>query len=393
MTKFKGFDKIAELKYEQKVSQCDRCGNLCEVTEIRTPDSVLHHGDRCERYSGLKKRKSDLPNYFEQREKILMSYHTPNDGKKIGLARVGLFYEVAPFFFKFFNELGMNVVLSDKTNRRIVSEGVERTTAEFCFPIKVAFGQYHNLVDKAEKREVDYVFVPDVIEAYPSKFSSYYDQRTGWQRSSTCPYLQNFHSLITSRIGNGKILDCHMSFREGSLEKALFESLKKLDVSMRQVSVAVEAGENAYFDFKSKIGRRGKDVLDDLKKGIVLIGRPYTTYDSSMNLNLVNKIRDLGYNVIPQDFLPLPKEDLSEKWKNEFAIQGQLFLNAARVLRDADNLEAVFLDYFGCGPNSFIKTFFQEEIGRPYLTLQVDEHTADAGVVTRLEAFLDSLKW
>jgi len=401
-TKFKGFKSISELKYEQKVFQCDKCGNVCEVTEIKTPEGVLYHGDTCERYSGMHKEKLIKENLFKEREKILMSYHKRNNGKKIGLARTGMFNEIAPFFFAFFNEIGFDAVISRKTDKAIMSQGVERATADaFCFPMKVAFGHYHELEEKARNKEIDYIFVPNIIEAYRSKFFDVDEitnleiiEETGWDRSQTCPFLQNFNALITKNFPAEKIISSYLSFREGNLVKALTDSMN--GSSEKQVARAVEFGKEAYFDFKKKISEIGKDVLENLdKKAIVLVGRPYATFDEAINLRVVKKVLDQGFQIIPQDFLPLANEDLSKEWPNEFSIQGQLTLNAANVIRKNPNLEAVFLDYYSCGPNSFIKNFFFEEIGgteKPYLTLQIDEHTADAGLVTRLEAFLDSIK-
>lgn len=395
MTEFKGFREIGELRYEQKVFQCEKCGNLCEVTEIKTPSETLYHGDTCERYSGTRKERITSDNLFDEREKLLMRYYKRKHGERIGLARAGVFNEIAPFFFAFFNELGFDVIVSRKTDKAIISHGVERATAEsFCFPFKVAFGHYQDLEEKAKNKEIDYIFVPDIIEAYPSSFSNNGSiQQTEWERSFTCPFLQNFHSLITKNFPAEKIISSCLSFREGNLKKALYSSFKKFS-SRRKIRKAILLGKEAYHDFKKQVKKTGEETLSDNKKYIVIIGRPYATYDEAMNLKLAKKILDLGYNTLPQDFLPLPDEDLSRKWKNEFSIQGQNILNAANIIRKNHNLEAIFLDYFSCGPNSFIKTLFFEEIGRekPYLTVQIDEHTADAGLVTRLEAFLDSIK-
>ncbi len=48
------------------------------------------------------------------------------------------------------------------------------------------------------------------------------------------------------------------------------------------------------------------------------------------------------------------------------------------------------LTYFACGPDSFANPFFKDEIGEPCYVMQIDEHTADAGVITRMEAFADT---
>ncbi|MBP1738511.1 MAG: CoA activase, partial [Deltaproteobacteria bacterium] len=46
------------------------------------------------------------------------------------------------------------------------------------------------------------------------------------------------------------------------------------------------------------------------------------------------------------------------------------------------------LTNFGCGADSFIEHFYRHLMGpKPYLILELDEHSAVAGVMTRLEAF------
>ena len=72
---------------------------------------------------------------------------------------------------------------------------------------------------------------------------------------------------------------------------------------------------------------------------------------------------------------------------------GQKILAASRLIRKNNNLFGVYLGNFRCGPDSFLTHYVREEMkGKPYLHLEVDEHSADAGLVTRLEAFLDSLE-
>ena len=71
---------------------------------------------------------------------------------------------------------------------------------------------------------------------------------------------------------------------------------------------------------------------------------------------------------------------------------GQRILKAAELVRQRDDLEAVYVTNFGCGPDSFLLSYFARAMGeRPYLEVEVDEHSSDAGVITRCEAFLDSL--
>jgi predicted nucleotide-binding protein (sugar kinase/HSP70/actin superfamily) len=72
---------------------------------------------------------------------------------------------------------------------------------------------------------------------------------------------------------------------------------------------------------------------------------------------------------------------------------GRKILAASRIIAKDQRLNAVFLGNFRCGPDSFLLHFIREELkAKPYLQLEVDEHSADAGMITRCEAFLDSLR-
>ncbi|KAF0122555.1 MAG: CoA-substrate-specific enzyme activase, partial [bacterium] len=110
-------------------------------------------------------------------------------------------------------------------------------------------------------------------------------------------------------------------------------------------------------------------------------------------MDLPKKLRDLGVLAIPLDFLPLEDSDLAKTAGHMYWKSGQRFLTAAHIIRNNPNLYALYLTNFACGPDSFILHFFRDKLkGKPYLQIEVDEHSADVGAITRLEAFLDTLK-
>jgi predicted nucleotide-binding protein (sugar kinase/HSP70/actin superfamily) len=72
---------------------------------------------------------------------------------------------------------------------------------------------------------------------------------------------------------------------------------------------------------------------------------------------------------------------------------GQKILAASRIVAKDDRLNAVYLGNFRCGPDSFLRHYLVREMkGKPFLHLEVDEHSANAGMITRIEAFIDSLE-
>jgi hypothetical protein len=91
--------------------------------------------------------------------------------------------------------------------------------------------------------------------------------------------------------------------------------------------------------------------------------------------------------VIPFDFLPFDNE---KSKRHMYWGMGQRILQAAWFVKRHPQLFGTFITNFSCGPDSFIIGYFRDIMGRkPSLTLELDSHTADAGLETRVEAFLD----
>jgi predicted nucleotide-binding protein (sugar kinase/HSP70/actin superfamily) len=63
-------------------------------------------------------------------------------------------------------------------------------------------------------------------------------------------------------------------------------------------------------------------------------------------------------------------------------------MRTAKATSENLNYFGIHLTNFGCCADSFIEHFYKYVMGsKPYLILELDEHSAVAGVMTRLEAF------
>jgi len=92
----------------------------------------------------------------------------------------------------------------------------------------------------------------------------------------------------------------------------------------------------------------------------------------------------MGVTVIPADCL-VPVGAGPTVW--HFANQ---ILNAVDLAKQHANLFLLSVSNFSCTIDAFTHAILASELGsKPYLILEIDAHTADAGVQTRLEAFLD----
>jgi predicted nucleotide-binding protein (sugar kinase/HSP70/actin superfamily) len=158
------------------------------------------------------------------------------------------------------------------------------------------------------------------------------------------------------------------------------------------------AVENAYrsqlvfWNLLKEQGRQAVKTLSDKgREGIVLLGRPYNICDSGINMNIGKKLRDhYGIDVIPMDFLPIDGIKIHDITENMFWSYGKKILAASRFISRHPNLHIIYITNFKCGPDSYIKHYVTDASKKPYLTLQFDAHSNDAGMITRCEAYLDS---
>jgi len=391
---FKGFS-LANQEYSVESFECRDCANRCEIRMISTgAEKPLYYGSRCGKYDDRKNKssKKSVPDLFLERENILLNSpvsEVSDNAPTMGIPRVTLFFEMYPFWKAFFSELGFKVVTSGPTSKKTINRGCEAVVEEICFPIKVAHGHIMDLLD----RGTDYLFLPNVVNMDHLSRNA--------EVSYNCLYVQSLPYLADTAINfskfRTKVLSPVFHFEWG--RKVYGPQLKKLagDLGFRgsKVTRAIEQAFLAQGTFQKKLVERGRQVLMNLsgkKPAIVMVGRPYNGCDQGLNFRIPEKLAELGAVAIPLDFLPM-EENSGTGMQAMYWRYGQRILSAARTVAKNPFLNAVYITNFGCGPDSFITKYFSREMkAKPFLTIEVDEHSADAGVVTRLEAFIDSLQ-
>ncbi len=396
-SKFEGFD-FSERSYTMESFICDDCPNHCEINKVTVAgEEPLYYGSRCGKYDIKRKSKSKFkgPDLFKEREKMLLHSYQPTkplpaDAPRVGIPRALEFHELFPLWYGFLTELGYEVVLSSPTDAEIIHRGVQNSVVETCFPMKLMLGHTLDVIDKG----VDYVFLPSVINLRKKD--------PGMTDAFLCPYSQSVPYTLNTAIdfdAHGvKVLKpvVYLSLGRKHMINALKEVGAEVGKSKRDVARAVDIGLEALERFEEGCKDHGQQVLSQLSPerfGIVLVSRSYNGCDLGANLELPRKLAELGVLAIPMDFLPLSDVRLRGDWFNMFWGYGQKILSAAEIIAKDDRLHAIYLTNFGCGPDSFLINFFKEQLGtEPSLTIEIDEHSADAGMITRCEAFLDSLR-
>lgn len=395
-TTFVGLDfKDREVRLEQ--DRCELCANRCGITRAHVEglDSAPSWGYLCGRDPDDERvRVAAEYEPFRLRNRVFKAVdgtaRSDPDAPTIHMPAALLTHSYYPFWKQFFHTLGVNLKLSPATDRRIVELSSDWVGADYCFPVKLAHGHVRALL---ENPEVDRVFIPYMISSAGTGKTT---------EAHFCPYNVGLPAMIGSamalnRIDSSRLLRATVDFRWTPKRAAqrLHQDLgRALGVPQGTVSVAWIRGLEALRQYEDRLQTDGQRLLDNHlssgRNGVVLLGRPYNLYDPGANLDLPRKLSNLGLPVFPLEMLPLDDEDIGEEFSNMFWNFGRKIIEAARYVARTPGLFACYFTNFSCGPDSFLQTYVESIMGdKPMLILELDEHGADAGYLTRLEAFAD----
>ncbi|HJX03899.1 MAG TPA: acyl-CoA dehydratase activase-related protein, partial [Dehalococcoidia bacterium] len=284
------------------------------------------------------------------------------------------------------NKLGARVVLSSKTTRQIMEQAVELSYTDSCFPFKLAHGHVASLKD------VDYILYPSAIRLGVKEGDE--DQKY------SCPLVQASPYIIREVMDLGqKLLSPIIDFSLGDAEviKNLTDAAVRMGFSRGQGRRAARAGLEAQQSFEAERRKLGAALLERIRKGdelgVVLLSRSYMSQDSGANLGIAEKLAQLGVVPVPLDFLPLHTVNPRDYSDRPFWSYESKLIAAAAIIAQSPRLYGLALTNFGCGPNSFILKLLEDIMGgKPMGQMEIDEHAAEAGIVTRLEAFVDTIR-
>lgn len=314
---------------------------------------------------------------------------------KVGIPRGLLFNDFSPLFIPFFKYLGIETVVSDETNRKIINRGLEIVPEEYCFPTKVAYGHVDNLL----KKGVDFIFIPHIANTGEPIGSYKYSVTCPWTQSAP-DLMKSAPKLIEEGLNSEMLISPSLFFDWGlnHIEDQMKKAVAKMGYSTKNVRAALQEGLINKKRFDKKIEEKTKEVFDFIKKykknepAFLVMARPYTAYDANVNNDIINKILDAGYLAIPLELAPIGSIDISTQMPKMYWIQGQKKLTAIELLNKNKNLFGIDITYFACGPDTQINQQMRCRTKKPFLTVEMDEHTGDAGIDTRLQAFFNTVK-
>lgn len=378
-----------EINYE-RIFQCKSCDNLCPVQVLKVNDHKYMFGGRCNKYSNSRKEINlegvTVNDYVEKRMNLMFEECSPDKTTfekkydyRVGIPKCFSVYTLYPLYSWFFHTLGIETFLSDE----VPHEGVARIESSYCFPAEIA----HGAVQDCRNKGADYIFLPHFRDM-PS-----YEEKV---HANFCPITQSLPYYIHKAfpdIPDEKFLPLIVSFKFGK-EKTLeffIKTGKQLNISEDRIRQAFNIAYEKQEEYFKKAKALGEHALKEAEKNktpvIALLGRPYNSFTRDANMGIPRKFTTRGYTIIPYDILPFETESIFE---NMYWYYGQQDMKAATMLKDYDNIFVTYITNFSCAPDSFMLHYIKWIMGtKPFLILELDSHSADAGIDTRVEAFLD----
>lgn len=330
--------------------------------------------------------------FYKQADKLLLEGYTgKRDPRKktVGVPFALMIHKFFPMANAFFTSLGFNVVLTDPTSEETIRLAQQTAQGETCYPVKLIYGHIQQLIDQ----KVDYIFLPTI--------HTMKHEKSRVKHNYGCVYMQ------TAAVSIANALDIEskgitllspvfdLDFGQEAMASAMLGLSKILGIPKPFCAKALLSGAMAVRRHTAAVEKQGKALLATLRpddKVLVLITRNYGVSDPILNMGIPELLLERGYKVITLSHLPGHALDISDEYDNLYYPFGQHILSGAKLIAHHPNLYAVYLTNHGCGPDTMLSHLFKQEMGdKPYLQIEVDEHFSNVGVITRIEAFLNSL--
>ncbi len=371
----------------------EECDRKCSINMIEVNTQKIPFGGACNKYYNLRYNindKAEENDLVALREKMLFKEFASKckdhgaEAKTIGINRTFLTNMLYPLYFNFWDQLGFNIQLSDD----VTLSGREKRRAAFCYPAEIAHGAFDNLLSK----KVDYIFMPHILHI-PVTGSI--------ENNKACVFVQGEPYYLKEAFSDRdipKMLVPIIDFQThvDSTKNEFIKVAVSVGVNKNKAKKAFDFAVDKMLDYFKKAWAIGKKTIEKLEKNpdkfaIVLMGRWYNALAKEANMSIPHKFATRDITIIPYDFIPFDYEHLGLHM--HWGI-GKIALQVTKFVKNHAQLFAVYVTNFSCGPDSFVIPYFRDEMGKkPSLTLELDSHTADIGLNTRIEAALDIITY
>ncbi|MCH5163410.1 MAG: hypothetical protein J1F36_00165 [Clostridiales bacterium] len=297
---------------------------------------------------------------------------------KIGIPRALLYFKYEKLWTTFFDETGIEYIVSPETDKDILTAGERLAIDETCLPTKLLLGHIEWLIGKC-----DYIFVPRI------HYSNGYDMCT--------KFLAVLDLVInTFRDRDVKFLYYNVydkkPFRE---RKAFYKMGKFLKIKRSQIKFAYIMGRQAQMYYDMFRYDEQEKQLNTTKNKVLVVAHSYNIGDGYVGGVVVDTIKKLGCVPIMAEYANASeciKASLNVSRTLPWAYNKHL-LGAIELYKDkVDGI--ILFTTFPCGTDSMVNEMIVRKYkDKPIVTLTADTQNGTAGIETRLESFVDIINF
>lgn len=291
----------------------------------------------------------------------------------IGLPRGLTYHYYGDIYTEFLRRLGAKVEISLESTKKTLELG--DILEDVCIPVKLYAGHVIEL-----SRKVDCLFIPRLVSVAQCDYN--------------CPKMIGLPDLLRETIPVlPPVLDFNINIRQKrfSIIEAVVQTGKAIGAGPLE-SLA------AWYKANQRYRQKSMKLPSVAAPSVALIGHAYLLKDAQASLNIAHHLKKTGLQVLTPEMLPVQQAEKAAAYlkKSLYWTFGRRILGAAVAFAErtppVDGI--VFITSFSCGPDSLIGELIRQYADKkniPLLMLNLDGHTAEAGLLTRLEAFADIL--
>lgn len=290
---------------------------------------------------------------------------------KIGIPRAMFYYLNGDIAINFLKKLDLDVIISPKTTKKMMEDGMKYAPDEMCLSMKNYIGHVSYLKDSC-----DYLLVPRIDNYYT------YNQ--------TCTNFLAARDIV-SGLFDIKVIDYNIDLNnKDTLKKGLFKLAGLLGYKLDEISNAYRYSIEIHNKNKKKLIAENMKLLNSDKKKVLLIAHSYNVYDDLIGKPIIDLLKKEGIEVIYSDLLDNSLcRKLSKKFSSELYWKySKESIGAYEMVKNRID-GVVFLSAFPCGLDSLVNELLILKLDIPYLNIIIDDCSADNGLETRIESFAD----
>jgi len=297
----------------------------------------------------------------------------------VGFPRAMLYYRYKTLWETFFQTLDLETAASSPTSRKTLEDGALLAPDESCLSVKIFLGHVQELIGTCE-----YILIPRIVNF--------------GRKRSMCVRFASLYDLTRNlfRDTDQKFLAYDINVEEGVDEQTAFLTMgKAMGRTVKQVKRAYDTAKKVdQAWWKERVKRQEKRCRETGTK-ILLAGHSYVLEDPYIGRPIIECLRAMEVvpiraDIVDREHARKHSPDISPtcKWEMSRELLGGIALRREQVSG------VILVTAFPCGPDAMVDDILLRRLkGLPVLNLVLDGQSGVAGVETRLESFIDIIRF